>query len=64
MNWVLNFEHLGPERFKIGQKRHEPRCHELGRFGPCLVRKNFQGSPSHRIFNHMHRALNKDKNKN
>jgi len=31
---------------------------------PCLVRKNFQDSPSHRIFGRMHGALNKDKNKN
>jgi len=29
-----------------------------------LVRKNFQDSPSHRIFGHIHEALNKDKNKN
>jgi len=25
---------------------------------PCLVSKNFQDSPSHRILRHMHRALN------
>ena len=31
---------------------------------PCLVRKNFQDFPSHRIFGHMHRALNMDENKN
>jgi len=30
---------------------------------PCLVRKNFQDSPSHRIFGRMHGALNIDKNK-
>jgi hypothetical protein len=29
---------------------------------PCLVRKKIQDSPSHRIFGHMHGALNKDKN--
>jgi len=28
------------------------------------LRKNFQDSPSHQIFGHMHEALNKDKNKN
>jgi len=33
-------------------------------FRPCLVRKNFQDFPSHRIFGRMHGALNKDKNKN
>ena len=31
---------------------------------PCLVSKNFQDFPSHRIFIHMHEALNVDKNKN
>jgi len=31
---------------------------------PCLVRKNFQDFPSHRIFVRMHRALNIDENKN
>jgi len=31
---------------------------------PCLVRKSFQNSPSHRIFNRMYGALNIDKNKN
>jgi hypothetical protein len=31
---------------------------------PCLVRKNFQDSPSHRIFGRMHGVLNKDNNKN
>jgi len=31
---------------------------------PCLVRKNFQDYPSHRIFGRMHGALNIDKNKN
>ena len=30
---------------------------------PCLVRKNFQNSPSHRILRHMHGALNIDENK-
>ena len=25
---------------------------------PCLVSKNFQDFPSHRIFGHMHRTLN------
>jgi hypothetical protein len=38
--------------------------HSLSKLRPCLVRKNFQDSPSHRIFDHMHAALNKDKNKN
>jgi len=37
-------------------KTHEHR--------PCLVRKNFQGSPSYRIFGRVHGALNIDKNKN
>jgi len=31
---------------------------------PCLVRKNFQDSPSHRIFGRMYGALNIDENKN
>jgi len=31
---------------------------------PCLVRKNFQDSPSHRIFGRMYEALNIDENKN
>jgi len=31
---------------------------------PCLVRKIFQDSPSHRILRHMHEALNIDENKN
>jgi len=31
---------------------------------PCLVRKNFQDSPSHRILRHMHGALNIHENKN
>jgi len=31
---------------------------------PCLVRKIFQDSPSHRIFSRMYRALNIDENKN
>jgi len=31
---------------------------------PCLVRKIFQDSPSHRIFGRMHEVLNIDKNKN
>jgi len=31
---------------------------------PCLVRKNFQDSPSHRIFGRMHGVLNIDENKN
>ena len=31
---------------------------------PCLVSKNFQNSSSHRIFIHMHEALNVDENKN
>jgi len=31
---------------------------------PCLVRKNFQNFPSHRIFVRMHGALNIDENKN
>jgi len=31
---------------------------------PCLVSKNFQDSPSHRIFIHMHEVLNIDENKN
>jgi hypothetical protein len=31
---------------------------------PCLVRKNFQDFPSHRILGRMHVALNKDNNKN
>jgi len=31
---------------------------------PCLVCKNFQDFPSHRIFVHMHGALNIDENKN
>ena len=31
---------------------------------PCLVRKNFQDSPSHRIFSRMYGALNIDENKN
>jgi len=30
----------------------------------CLIRKNFQDSPSHRIFGRMHGALNIDENKN
>ena len=34
------------------------------RVRPCLVRKNFQDSPSHRIFGRMHGVLNIDKNKN
>ena len=38
------------------------RCHNNLR--PCLVRKNFQDSPSHRIFGRMHGALNIDENKN
>ena len=29
--------------------------------GPCLVRKNFQDSTSHRIFSHIQRALNINK---
>jgi len=36
----------------------------LSELRPCLVRKNFQDSPSHRIFDRMHGALNIDKNKN
>ena len=31
---------------------------------PCLVRKNFQNSPSHRIFSRMHGTLNIDEIKN
>ena len=31
---------------------------------PCLIRKNFQDSPSHRIFGRIHEALNIDENKN
>ena len=31
---------------------------------PCLVRKIFQDSPSHRILRHMHGALNIYENKN
>ena len=31
---------------------------KLVEFRPCLVPKNFQDSPSHRIFGHMHGALN------
>jgi len=31
---------------------------------PCLVRKKFQDSSSHRIFGRMHGALNIDENKN
>jgi len=31
---------------------------------PCLVRKNFQDSPSHRISSRMHGTLKIDKNKN
>jgi len=40
--------------------------HTQGRWlnRPCLVRKNFQDSPSHRIFGRMHEALNIDENKN
>ena len=33
-------------------------------FRPCLVRRNFQNSPSYRIFGRMHGALNINKNKN
>jgi len=36
----------------------------FGKLRLCLVRKNFQDSPSHRIFDRMHGALNKDENKN
>ena len=32
--------------------------------GDSLVRKNFQDSPSHRIFGRMHEALNICENKN
>ena len=35
-----------------------------GKLIPCLVRKNFQDSPSHQIFDRMYGSLNKDKNKN
>jgi len=31
---------------------------------PCLIRKNFQDFPSHRIFSRMHGALNINENKN
>ena len=41
-----------------------PHCPRRRRFRPCLVRKNFQDSPSNRIFGRMHGALNIDKNKN
>jgi len=36
----------------------------LGQLRPCLVRKNFQDSLSHRIFSRMYGALNIDENKN
>jgi len=39
----------------------------LGRYKfymPCLVRKKFKHSPSHRIFGRMHGTLNIDENKN
>jgi len=41
---------------------HETHLARLPR--PRLVRKNFQDSPSHRIFGRMHGVLNIDKNKN
>jgi hypothetical protein len=34
-----------------------------GVFRPCLVLKNFQDFPSHRMFGHMHRTLNVDEKK-
>jgi hypothetical protein len=33
-------------------------------FRPRLIPKNFQDSPSHQMFGHMHRALNVDEKKN
>jgi hypothetical protein len=33
-------------------------------FRPCLVPKNFQDSPSHRILRHIYKALNIDKKDN
>ena len=40
------------------------RCVVRAHLRPCLVRKNFQDFPSHRIFGRMHGALNTDENKN
>ena len=37
---------------------------EMSESGPCLVRKIFKDSPSHRILRHMHGALNIHENKN
>ena len=39
-------------------------CKTFWELRPCLVRKNFQDSPLHRIFGRMHGALNIDENKN
>jgi hypothetical protein len=33
-------------------------------YRPCLVFKNFQDSPSHLMFGHMHGALNVDEKTN
>ena len=40
----------------LNLERTTPKVEDTLR--PCLVPKNFQDSPSHRIFGHMHRALN------
>ena len=44
--------------------RWKNKCYQNFKIGfgllqrPCLVPKNFQDFPSHRIFGHMHKALN------
>ena len=48
--------------FQDTQKKH--KIHKRERARSCLVRKNFQDFPLHRIFGRMHGALNIDKNKN
>ena len=74
-NWLCSRGHVYIGGWRGARARV---CGEVDRYGwlvsgrdglsfpflPCLVRKNFQDSPSHRIFGRMHGALNIDKNKN
>ena len=50
-------------RRRLGPKQ-PPKCRPMVSLRPCLVGKNFQDFPSHRIFDRMYRTLNIDENKN
>jgi len=61
---ILNFRYIEAKSISKSFQNSLIILIFFARLRPCLVRKNFQDSPSHRIFGRMHGALNIDENKN